>query len=157
MNNFASNKLLKPGAAKFEIAQVWNKDKEGKLMISKSGNPMIRLKLLATDEQGEQGTVWDYVLLNSLNKITALLQSIGKVEWLERITQNNFSFEALVGQIGQCTLKTDSHEVYGTKTVIAWYLGKNPLAKDTTLVQQTDAYRQIPAAKPIISDDELPF
>jgi hypothetical protein len=137
----SENRLLTPGKAQFEIEGVWDKDKVGKPLISKAGNPMIRLKLFVTDLQGERGVVWDYVLLNTPNKITALLDAIGKPEWIERFNQQNFNVLELAGTRGCCTLKNDNHETYGNRTIIGWYLQKKPFTKDTTLAVQTDQYK----------------
>lgn len=154
MNHNFENKLLTPGEAQFEIEHVWDK-KEGKPLTSKAGNPMIRLKLLVTDSQGETGTVWDYVLLNTPNKITALLNAIGKSEWVERLNEQNLNVLELAGEKGHCTLKNDHHETYGTRTVIGWYLQKKLSKKDTTLAQQTDQYKENSDALQI--PDDYPF
>ncbi len=135
------NKLLTPGEASFKIEHVWDKNKEGTPLVSKAGNPMLRLKLLVTDSTGELATVWDYVLLNSPKKITALLNAINKIEWIEMFNENNFNVKNLVGQSGRCTVKTDDHQFYGNKTVVGWYLEQKPFKKDPTLAQQTDSYK----------------
>ena len=141
MSSGFENKILSPGQAQFEIIQAWDKHKEGKRLVSKTGNPMLRLKLLVTDENGDEAVVWDYVLLNNLKKMISLLMSIGKIEWQERIVQNTLNVESLVGQKGRCTIKTDTHEIYGTKTVIEWYLKLKISMKGVTQMQQTDAFK----------------
>ena len=155
MNNGFENKLLSPGQAQFEIIQAWDKDNEGKRLVSKAGNPMFRLKLLVTDENGDKAEVWDYILLNNLKKLISLLMSIGKIEWQERVVQNTLNAESLVGQKGRCTIKTDIHEIYGTKTVIEWYLRLRVSMKDAILVQQTDTFKINPTS--INTAEDYPF
>lgn len=87
---------LSVGIADFEIFDATHK-------TSKSGNPMIEIKLKIWDKNGTQGTMWDYLvgIPSSVWKIKSLCIAIGSPAKYE---EGSISDEFLVGKSGSCEL-----------------------------------------------------
>ena len=136
------NKLLTPGDATYIIEKAWDKDKAGNPLMSKAGNLMYKLKLNVTDTLNDTTEVWDYVVLSSDKKILSLLSSIADPTLIKAYQNNQFSAQSLEGKKGKCSIKTDNHEIYGTKTVIGWYLEGH--VKDESVDNDTSNNERVP-------------
>jgi hypothetical protein len=119
------NKILAPGKARYVVETAIE-------AISKSsGKPMIELTLNVTDQLGETGKVWVYLMHNNPGRIKAFLESAG------RSSLYNSSAELrdrdLPGLRGECEIKTQysTNPQYGDKTVVDHFI-VNPTAGATT-------------------------
>lgn len=98
--------LLKPGMASFAVIDGYDKDREGNMLMSSTGNPMLKLVLMATDSTGDSGKILQYFTMAMGWRIGSFLECIGKRE----LNNPNalFKLDDVLGCEGKCVLKTDT-------------------------------------------------
>lgn len=133
--------LLEEGEGNYEVASA-------KFKKSHSGNPMIELVLKVWDKAGNQGTIFDYLLLNdknfSLRKIRHFWVSCGEPEIYERGGFNASDCENRGGKL-IITIQKDKTGKYPDKNAVADYVASNGGEK-----------KQQQAGEPLV-DDDIPF
>jgi hypothetical protein len=127
----AQRGVLKPGPAEFMVT-------EAKEDTSKSsGNPMIKLTVKVWDDDGREGTVFDYLLESVQWKLAAFFESIGRPELYE---SGELDPVVLVGLTGRCKLQTqkDSTGKYADQTKIVDYLKPDSKKPKSNLLEDED-------------------
>lgn len=95
-------KRLKPGSGTFNVI-------EAKDRVSKNGNPMIELKLQVWDENGCEGTVFDYLVAGIPSmafKLRNFCKSIGHPEFYMQRKLSSLTALNKMGKL-KITLKKD--------------------------------------------------
>jgi hypothetical protein len=146
----AAKTLPTAGPAKFSVRMVYDKDREGQPLVSKStGQPMLKLELFVTDSRGTKAVVYEHLTRAMGWKVKA----IGDCLSLPSIYNASGAFNPnlLVGKEGQCLLKIENSG-YGDKCVVEKYL---PSGSDVPQTQVSPA-ATYPAAV-TFNDDDIPF
>jgi hypothetical protein len=138
--------LLKPSDGNFEVLEATEK-------YSKSnGNPMIELKLKAWDEEGREGNIFDYLMLNNTNfalrRIRHFCYSCGLGEHYEKGTLSGLDCVGKQGKIKIDIKKAENG--YPDKNIV-----KDYITETNGEVKKSDA--SFTSAQDEKFDDDIPF
>jgi hypothetical protein len=136
--------LLTPGEGNFEVLEATEKHSKS------NGNPMIELKLKVWDEKGQEGNVFDYLMLTgsnySLRKIRHFCYSCGLERSYEAGKLSGFD---CIGKQGKLKIETKKGENgYQDKNVVKDYIVESDSGKKTNpnFTSQDEKF-----------DDDIPF
>lgn len=130
---------IKEGEVKFEVLSAES-------TFSKTGNPMVVVKLATYDDNDGHEIVYDYLLQKFSWKVKAFLEAIGHLNWY---AAGGFDTNDSVGKVGSCVIKLEpGTDGYKDRMVIAKYLPKQ--AQESGLSEPKAA--QVPDL-----DDDVPF
>lgn len=123
--------------------------------VSKSGNPMVSLRLATYEEdQNSREVVFEYLLEGGKFswKVKSFLESIGRLDWHET---NNFETSDVIGLTGKCIIKMQAGtNGYKDKWVVAKYI-PNP---EQQAQGNATEHPALAPPKPAADDfDDLPF
>jgi hypothetical protein len=138
-------KILAPGRASYVV------EKAIESISKSSGNPMIELTLMVTDQLGQKERVWFYLLHNKPGTIKAFVASAGR----DDLYNSNAELKErdLPGLIGSCEIKTDfsKNPKYPDKTTIDYFIVPLP-GSNYGIQSSTNQY-----TTPSNIDDDIPF
>lgn len=129
--------------------------------VSKSsGKPMLKLKLLLTNKQGEENTVFAYLMANRPKKLEELAVALG---W--PADTEDFDPAVLEGKSLDVQIGIQSSDEYGDQNSVVKFLepvrrpaATGPLKTDQQRAQVRANDPPKPAAKrAAVEDDEIPF
>ena len=164
-----SKTVLEPGWGYFQIQRVEDKKQDGSPLLSKNGNPMIKLSLMVVDTEGTSTRLYDWVTADTDWKISNL-EDVFKISNLYQ--EGRFNKGLLAGKSGLCSMKTQNHPTYGESTSISMYVpldflkikeeefdkklpnepGVNSFKKPNEPVNTKESLN-----KPSFDDDDIPF
>lgn len=142
--------ILADGVYDFEIATAEE-------TVSKAGNPMIKIKLLIWDHNGNQRIVWDYLLTDNQFKILSLCIAIKMADQYEK---GEINAEQLTNKTGKVKIGTqkDTTGQYGDRNVAREYMpaeaGAGGGASNVAVGSKPAPGEQKTS---ITLDDEIPF
>jgi hypothetical protein len=152
------NKILKKGKFKFKIEQA------DTVPNRTSGGEQLKLVLRGVDEEGMEGSIWDYIQPSPAWKIKSLLDSIG----CSGLYGQFFDPLKLVNRRGEAVIKsttyTNSDGEEKEKNVISYYIAHDK-QESFNATNAIDFDKQIGIAKSSLNtndkdrfeDDDVPF
>jgi len=140
---------LTAGPANIEIIKVYDTNQDGRPLLSKNGNRMVRLLLKARDDMGGEGLINEYVPLIPRMKWKAqqIVECFGMPE---AFAKGELNTEALMKKKGRVLLKLDESPGYSPKIAVEQYIAAVMIHSDTNS-------NVMPADTSSDFDDEIPF
>ncbi len=131
--------LLEPGKASFKVRDCGQH-------MSKAGNPSLKLELQVTDARNGKGIIFEYLTPRASWKIQQFLASIGQEQLYNASGALNPAH--LIGETGECSIKTDANAEYGDRSVVDKFL---PNQRDPNDQQARSA------GEDFFGDSDIPF
>ena len=138
---------LREGKAHFVIKAFYDKDKEGRPLMTLKEEPKISLLMSVTDCQNSKGTIYDTITENMPWKIKQLADSLAMPGIYNE--SGKIDFSKLVGYEGQCTLKSKEVPNFAPRIIIDKYLPHPSAGHDVNHGPSAD--------DDFLGDDDIPF
>jgi hypothetical protein len=155
-NKSSSKTPLGVGPATIDIVKVYDTDQDGRRLLSKNGNPMIKVLLKARDEMGGEGLINEYIPLIPRMKWKAqqLVDCFGVPEAFSGGTLNT---EMLMYKKGRCMLHWSESAGYAPKIAVEQYIAASKDIKTNMTPTDTKDLYATTIEKDADFDDEIPF
>lgn len=151
--------ILTPGKATFYIKAYQDRDKFGNQLLTKAGDPKLRVDLIATDIEGAQTTIYEHITAKTGWKLGQILKAIGKKSLYTK--DGSLDPRHLLSGTGECTVKTQNDPGYPMTTVVDKYI---PSETDAVIEEFESVFTGHEAAgfgddkdTDGFEDDSLPF
>lgn len=157
-DNSEAAKKLKLGKAWFRIKDA-SDTKNGYPLLSKKGDPMMRLDIDVTDSDGVTAVLFSYITASMQWKLHELCKSIGHPE----MYKDGITTHKLMECTGYCELTSNEDPKYGYQVQIQKFLAPTePSGEEiyAAAMTQKPPARQLQAKSApteFEADDEIPF
>ena len=157
--------LLDEGPGTFNIREVEQYDKFNRPLITKKGDPKVRVKVEITDKAGISGIVYEHLTAKTGWRLGGMLKAIGKGS-IYKAEGGSVDPRHLVGGSGACTIYNEDSEQYGIQNKVYKYLPTDKVVPITELpvdilaLVDSDNGVGFGDDKPLtdgFEDEELPF
>ena len=161
-------RILKEGFAWFDISEASDTDhRTGNQLVTKKGDPMLKLKISVVDKEGMEETIYDYLFTSNMGKVLQLQACLGVGALFSEGRWNKFLLQY---KSGICTVKTQFAEAgsqWDDRSVIGSYMSKDAMRMlsnamdDKPKAQEREvgkAYEPVSSHKQDdLGDDDIPF
>jgi hypothetical protein len=167
--SYTQRPLLEPGWGYFQISRVDTLTKDGKPLVSKKGNPMLKVNLQVTDSRGATEFVTDWIVSDLDWKIANVQEALQITNLYDKQT-GRFDIALLQNKCGACSLDIQSSDQYGDSVRIKMYvpmefikmLNQEEKVEALPLKTKNDYSPPVPAyvssqASDNSIDDDIPF